>query len=63
MTRPGIEPRFPGPLANTLPTGIKILNEYYTDKVFTQPLRHKQDATQGQFLRRVYLVWIKSFFF
>ena len=29
--------------------------------VFTQPLRHREDATQGQFLSRVRLVWIQSF--
>ena len=30
------------------------LKEY----VFTQPLHHEQDATQGQFLSFVQLIWI-----
>ena len=29
--------------------------------VFTQPLHHKQDVTQGQFSSRVLLVWIQRF--
>ena len=31
--------------------------------VFTQPIRLEQDATQGQFLSGVHLVWIQSFLF
>ena len=30
-------------------------------KVFTQPLCHRQDVTQGQFLNGVKLVWIQCF--
>ena len=30
--------------------------------VFTQPLCHKQDETQGQFLSKVQLVWIQFSF-
>ena len=35
MTRPGIEPRFPGPLANTLPTRPMRIPDIYFDCIMS----------------------------
>ena len=70
MTRPRIEPRSPGPLANTLTarpmSGIYIDIENWNHRnlflcIYPAPLCHKQDMIQGQFLSEEQLVWIKSF--
>ena len=38
-----------------------IIDNTHQEYVFTQPLHHGQDVTQGQFLSGIKLVWIQSF--
>ena len=37
-----------------------IIDNTHQEYVFTQPLHHGQDVTQGQFLSGLKLVWIQS---
>ena len=52
MTRPGIEPRSFGPLANTVLIRSQSIN------LSIRYFPHGQDVTQGKCLNGVKLVWI-----
>ena len=61
MTRPGIEPRSPGPLANTLTAG-PIIVRIYSDSIQTNSRKH-QILNAREILNPSFHLILSFFFF